>query len=196
MVPETGFVAGSLGGIRVTFDGLPAPLLYAGPDQINAIAPWAIANRTATQISISRDSNQIAGASIPVANATPEIFTLSASGTGGGAITNQDGTVNTPLNAATAGSVISIYGTGLGPLDPAGVDGAIADIAHAGSAVSVTIGGRTAEVLYAGSAPSQVSGVFQINCRVPGELMAGAAVEVRVTSGEAQSASGITVAIR
>ncbi len=36
--------------------------------------------------------------------------------------------------------------------------------------VTVQIGGADAEVLYAGSAPGMVSGIFQINVRVPSSV--------------------------
>ncbi len=196
LVPENGVVASSLGGYNVTFDSLPAPLLYAGSDQINVIAPWAITDRAATQITIMHDASFVAGASVPVVEATPEIFTLTTAGTGGGAIVNQDGSVNTPLTPAPTGTVISIYGTGLGPLNPAGTDGAIAGVAYAASGVSVTIGDLPAEVLYAGSAPSLISGVFQINCRIPSDVLPGLAVPIRVAVGSARSASAITIAVR
>jgi uncharacterized protein (TIGR03437 family) len=195
MVPANGPIAGSLGGIRVAFDGLSAPLLYAGPDQINVIAPWAITNKDLTQITVSRDSAPIAAVAVPVAETTPEIFTLSSTGTGAGAVINQDGTINTPLTPAPVDSIISIYGTGLGRLTPAGIDGGIAPIAQAAALVSVTIGGVPAEVVYAGSAPTLVSGVFQINCRIPTGITTGPAVEIRVKSGATQSASGVTIAI-
>lgn len=195
-LPAAGPVASSLGGVRVAFDGIPAPLLYAGPDQINLIAPWAITNRAATQITVTRNSIPIAGISAPVAERTPEIFTLSATGAGAAAVINQDGTVNSPLNPARAGSVIEIYGTGLGPLRPRGIDGAIAGVSHAEAQVSVTIDGRPAEVTYAGSAPALVSGAFQVNCRIPQGIGVNPAVEVRVRAGDAVSAAGVTIAVR
>lgn len=196
LVPSNGSVAASLGGYSVTFDGLTAPLLYAGPDQINLIAPWAITNRAATQITIARDNAPIAGVSAAVSNATPAIFTLSAVGTGGGAVINQDGTTNTPLSPAGRGTVIAIYGTGLGPLAPVGTDGSIAGVAYANLPVTVSIGGIPAQVLYAGSAPSLVSGVTQVNARIPDQVTPGQAVEIRITAGTAQGASGVTIAVQ
>jgi uncharacterized protein (TIGR03437 family) len=195
-VPAGSPVAFSLAGYRVTFDGLPAPLLYAGRDQINVIAPWAITNRIATQITITRNSAPIAGISAPVAAATPEIFTASTVGTGAAAVRNQDGSVNSPLNPARVNSIVEIYGTGLGPLTPVGIDGAIAGPSYALSPVSVTIGGIPAEITYAGSAPSLVSGAFQVNCRIPQGVPPGAAVEVRVRAGAARSASGVTISVQ
>ena len=61
--------------------------------------------------------------------------------------------------------------------------------------VSVTIGGRNAEVLYAGSAPGMVAGLLQINARVPDDL-AGGALPVIISIGGRNSQAGVTVSIQ
>ncbi len=194
-VPQSAVTETALGGVSVTFDGLPAPMLYASSDQLNVIAPWALVSQSATQIVVWKNGAAAYSVSVPVAAATPAIFTLSSNGTGGGAILNQDASVNSPLNPADAGSIISLYGTGLGPTIPAGTDGAIMGATETDTAVSVMIGGLPAPVLYAGAAPGLVSGAFQINCRVP-QGLTGLAVEVVVQAGNAQSVLGVTVAIK
>ena len=45
-------VSKSLGGVQVLFDGVAAPLLYAGPTQINAVAPAETAGREVTTVQI------------------------------------------------------------------------------------------------------------------------------------------------
>jgi uncharacterized protein (TIGR03437 family) len=60
--------------------------------------------------------------------------------------------------------------------------------------VSVRVGGMEAEVLYAGAAPGLVSGVLQINARLPANL-AGGEAPVVVTIGAASSPE-VTVAVR
>jgi hypothetical protein len=42
-----------LGGTSVLFDGTPAPLLYAAPNQINAIVPYGVSGETATQVTVT-----------------------------------------------------------------------------------------------------------------------------------------------
>jgi uncharacterized protein (TIGR03437 family) len=193
-VPRNRVTDLTLGGTSVAFDDIPAPLLYAGPNQINVIAPWAVTGAT-TRITVTRNGGSVAAVSVPVSSASPGIFTLSQGGTGGGAVLNQDSSVNSPLNPAGAGSIISIYGTGIGPVDPASSDGVLSGFAQARIDALVTIGGAPAEVLYAGSAPGLVSGVFQINCRIPADVT-GQAVEVVVESAGSRSASGVTIAIQ
>ncbi len=51
---------------------------------------------------------------VPVQATAPGIFAADGSGTGGGAILNQDYSLNVRLNPAARGSVIAIYLTGAG----------------------------------------------------------------------------------
>ena len=90
-----------------------------------------------------------------------------------------------------------LYGTGEGQTIPPGVDGRLATAVFPKPVlpVSVTIGGRTADVLYAGAAPSLVAGLFQINVKIPEDVPAGNQ-EVIVTVGSAGSQAGLTVAVR
>jgi uncharacterized protein (TIGR03437 family) len=39
---QNGNVTKSLGGITITFDGIPAPILFAAPGQINLVAPFSL----------------------------------------------------------------------------------------------------------------------------------------------------------
>ena len=53
------------------------------------------------------------------------MFTQNASGSGPGAILNQDNSLNGPGNPAAKGSIVTVYMTGEGQTSPAGVTGAI-----------------------------------------------------------------------
>ena len=52
----------------------------------------------------------------PVAASAPGIFTMNSSGSGQGAILNQDYSVNSPTQPAAPGSIIMLYATGGGAL--------------------------------------------------------------------------------
>jgi uncharacterized protein (TIGR03437 family) len=71
---------------------------------------------------------------------------------------NGDLSENTSENPASAGSVVTVFMTGAGQLDPA--------TGRLLSDVLATVDGTPAEVLYAGAAPG-FPGVQQINVRVP-----------------------------
>jgi len=50
-----GLVATTLGNTQVTFDNIPAPLIYVSATQINAIVPYEIAGRVNTNVVITRN---------------------------------------------------------------------------------------------------------------------------------------------
>jgi uncharacterized protein (TIGR03437 family) len=62
--------------------------------------------------------------------------------------------------------------------------------------VSVRIGGRPAGILYAGAAPGLVSGVLQVNARIPEGIVAGAAVPVNLVADTEISPPGVTIAVK
>jgi len=158
-----GVAATALAGTRVLFDGVPAPLIYVQPNQINAVVPYAIAVRARTQVQIEAGGMTSEPVEFEVADTAPGIFTIDSSGSGQAAALNEDGSLNSVSNPASRGSVVVLYATGAGQTDPAGVDGSLP---RRGDAlpkplreVSVRIGGQTAEVLYAGGAPLLINGV-------------------------------------
>ena len=186
-----------LGDTRVLFDGNPAPVLYARHDQINAIVPYSVHGRLSTRINVDVAGNWSLPVEVRVVDAAPGIFTATGTARGPAAAVNADFTTNSATNPAPRGSVISVFGTGEGQTDPAGQDGRViaTDLRRPLLPVTATIGGRPADVLYAGSAAMQVSGIFQINIRVPDDIEPGAVpLEVRV--GGVASQSGVTIVVR
>lgn len=188
----------SLGGFRLLFDGSPAPLLYAAPGQINAVVPYELSGRTATQVQIQSGQTLSSGLSMTVKPAVPGIFTVNSSGSGQGAILNQDTTMNSPSNPAAVGSVIVIYATGAGQMIPSGVDGQLngSGPSHPLFRVSVQIGGIAARVLYAGAAPGLISGILQVNAEIPSDVPSGPSVPILLAVGGNLSQAGVTVAIK
>jgi len=175
---ENGNVATALTGIGVTVDGTYAPLLYIGPGQINAVAPYELVESLGRSVNVqvfdgvNQASNEFA---VQVVATAPAIFSL---GNHQGAILNQNGSVNGSNNPAAPGSYIQIYGTGEGQTNPPGVDGQIATetaqfLPRPVASVTVTIGGQKATVAYAGTAPQSFAGFFQVNAQIPAGMNAG-----------------------
>jgi uncharacterized protein (TIGR03437 family) len=191
----------SLGGVQVLFDGTPAPMVYAVAGQVSAIVPFAVGGKsqTAVQYRYNGGSGAVSSNTInmPVAATVPAIFALNASGTGPGAILNQDFSVNGATNPAAAGSVIQMFGTGGGAVAGGATDGAPAPMAQSPLATqpTATIGGVNAPVQYAGSAPGLVNGVIQVNLTVPSGVPAGPQPVV-IAFGAAKSQAGITVVVQ
>jgi len=176
----SGQVSDQLAGTQVLFNGIPAPVLYAQSAQINAQVPWELAGVTTAQVQVVYRDSFSNTATISVQNAAPALFHIispsSLNPLFQGAILNQDGTVNSPSNPAAQGSVVSVFGTGGGVVSPGGITGGVAPLNPLGFLtlpVYVQIGGYLADVLYAGTAPTLISGVFQLNVRVPSEVTPG-----------------------
>jgi uncharacterized protein (TIGR03437 family) len=192
-----GYVDSYIGETRVLFDGVPSPLVYAFAGQTTAIVPYSVAGKASTQMTVVYRGRSSAPATLAVAAAAPALFSADSSGKGNGAILNQDSSVNSAANPADQGSVVVLFGTGEGQTDPRGADGRVASGVFPKPVLplSVTIGGQPAEVLYYGAAPALVSGVLQINARIPAGIASGAA-EAIVTVGSFSSPAGLTVSVK
>jgi len=153
------------GSPAVLFNSVQAPVLFSSPTQINTIAPYAVAGSADVRVEVRAEGRAALTETLPFSSTSPGIF----------AITNQNYTLNSRLNPATSNSVLVLFGTGEGQTDPAGVDGKVAAevLPKPIASQSVRIGGRSAQVLYAGAAPGLVSGVVQVNVTLPPGLAAG-----------------------
>jgi uncharacterized protein (TIGR03437 family) len=72
---------------------------------------------------------------------------------------------------------------------------AASNLRHPLLPVTVSLGGQTAEVLYSGSAENQISGLFQVNVRVPASLTPGDSVPVTIDI-DGSSQAGATMAVQ
>jgi endo-1,4-beta-xylanase len=198
---SSGKFSTNLAGVQVLFDGTPAPLVYAVAGQVSAIVPYEVAGKpqTVIQYQYNPGSGAVVSntAAMPVVAAVPAIFSLAETGSGPGAIENQDYSINSASNPAAAGTVIQIFGTGGGAIVGGATDGALAPQSAVWLATqpTATIGGMTAQVDYAGSAPGLVNGAMQVNLTVPSGLTPGPQPVV-IQFGSAQTQAGITVAVK
>jgi uncharacterized protein (TIGR03437 family) len=195
---SAGKVATSLAGVRLLFDGSPAPLTYVSATQINAVVPYEIADNANTRVEA-----EVAGVLSPALTqattaSSPAIFTVDSSGFGSAAALNQDFSVNTASNPAPKKSVMSLFATGEGRTSPVSVTGSVSgsDLRTPLLVVTATVGGQNADVTYAGSAPGLVAGVLQVNVRIPDTAPSGNAVPVVIVVGSTVSPSGVTIAVQ
>jgi uncharacterized protein (TIGR03437 family) len=192
-------VANSVEGVHVYFDGVPAPVLYASSQQVNIVIPYAIAGKLTTTLQLEYLGALSNPVPLQVAAATPGIFSLAGSGLGPGAILNaKDESVNSAQNPASRGDWVSIFATGAGTTTPVSVDGLLAStpLPAPDAHVSVTIGGVSCQLNYAGAAPGLVSGLLQINAQVPASVTPGPALSVQISIGSVNSSSEITLAVQ
>jgi len=198
-VPVNNVFPSLVGNTRVLFDNIAAPMIYASDGQTSVMVPYAVAGRSTTTIVVEYSGVQSAPITQIVALAAPGIYTLNQQGTGPGAILNQDGLTVNSLNAPEKrGNVIAIYMTGEGQTNPQGADGVVIPAVVSAlkvpqQTVTVTIGGVDAVVAYAGSAPSLISGVMQVNAIIPLTAPTGTQPVV-VTVGTVKTQSGASAA--
>lgn len=194
-IGDNGRLRTELAGTRIFFDGMEAPLVYVSATQVGAIVPFGVAGRRTVEVVAEQGGQRSTPRALQVLEVAPGIFTANASGAGLASALNQDGTVNTAGNGAARGTVVTIYATGLGVLSPAVEDGEIAgpDLSRPIAPVKVFVDGIESEVLYAGSAPGLVSGVAQVNFRVPEGAVIGSVV---LAVGGLESQEGVFIAVR
>lgn len=183
-----------LSDVHVTVNGIPAPLVYTSPQQLNAQIPFETQTGTAqVQVTSGAGTSMVTAT---VAATAPGIFTLNQQGTGAGAIlhglTYQ--LVN-DSNPAAAGEIISIYCTGLGALNPPAPTGDAppAPPSQTVAPVQISIAGMMAPDLYAGVAPG-FTGLYQVNAQLPMATPSGAQPVQIIQNGVASNP--VTVAVK
>jgi uncharacterized protein (TIGR03437 family) len=201
----------------VVNDQTKAPLLYVSPGLVNFVfpinAPLGL-QRIAARVS---DTGELlAGGTVLVATYSPGFFTHDGSGTGQAAVRNHDQTINSAANPAARGSIVSLYGTGQGPVVSPVADGQPAPLAPDNTvavptsdsvtctnkqpAVCVGLGGsgggtQLAEIQYSGLAPGLV-GVWLVNIRIPATGLLGNTLVVSALIGGANQSNRVTIAVK
>lgn len=175
-----------LGSVRVQMGGLAARLLYVSPGQINLVAPSGLAGLagSVTTLVVYNDRLVTPAVRVPVARQAPGVFTALGTGKGAAAMTHVDGTVVSRAAPLGAGEAVSVYLTGMGPLDPAVGDGEAAPVeplARATLPVRLLLDGQEAAVLYAGAAPGFAG--LQVVVALAPEMLARRFPEVVVEVG-------------
>jgi uncharacterized protein (TIGR03437 family) len=169
-------MARSLADLRVVVNGEAAPMYFTSPFQINFQMPMQLPTSGAVELQVEQISTGrvLAATAVQMDVASPGLFTLSATGTGQLAAINVEDNnsingVGEGLKPVGRGKIISIYGTGQGPVNGAPPDG-VPPTGPVPTDVKpiVVINNRLddKDILYSGLAPGLV-GVWQLNLRVP-----------------------------
>ena len=140
----------SLAGVAVQFNGKPAPLLYAGPNQINVQVPFDL-EPGSVAVTVTIGNTRLTGATV-AARTAPAIFLNQNRAIA----VDQDFKLNSAANPAKSGSYISVYFTGQGALRSIVSTGSAAPqtpLAYTLAETLAFIGDRSAEVTFSGGAP-------------------------------------------
>lgn len=176
----------TLGGTRVWFNDLPAPLFFASPGQINAQIPFELGTASRIQVVVSNGGPPGTPQVVPMLPVRPGIFLYGD---------NRPVIVNTATGQLVAesgsvrrGDVLVIYATGLGAATgspPPGVPASLTTLSPVLAEIKVVLAGIAVDPLFAGLAPGFV-GVNQVNVVVPLNAPLGQAT-LHLASGAAES---------
>jgi minor extracellular serine protease Vpr len=168
----------SINYTMVSFDvpsanlSLPGHLMYVDPGQINLQAPWGLAGQTSVQMKVTIQDTPGAVYTVPVVTYSPAVYLVN----GAAAALDENNRLISSSNSAQRGHWIQIYMTGLGPVTNQPAPGAPAGaepLSWTVATPTVTIGGKTATVLFSGLTPG-FPGLNQVNVVVPQDAPAGA----------------------
>jgi len=185
----------ALGESCLTVNGVPIPMIFVSPSQINGQLPFNVdGNATMTLHTPGGTSDNFYLNILPAA---PSIFRSGAAGpeTGLATVVRADNNqLVTATNPVHPNDTVVIYATGLGRTSPSVATGQAAPsdpLSSANISPTVTLGGMNLTVLYAGLVPGEV-GVYQINAVVPGGVPQGMSVPLVIS----QSGSSTTLSLR
>jgi uncharacterized protein (TIGR03437 family) len=203
MDPATGKLATTIGGVQVLFNGTPAPMIYASSTQVSAVVPYEMASISNPLVWIEYSGQTSNAYALTSAATAPGLFAQNASGSGPGAILNQDNSLNGPSHPAANGSIVQVFMTGEGQTTPQGVTGRVTTVTSPPPQVTpapvqpvrVFLDGQQVPYTYAGEAPGMVAGVMQLNVQIPANAPSGAR-PIQVSAGGIISQSGITVTVQ
>ena len=189
----------SLAGVSIkvtqgatSVDAIP---VFVNATQINAIMP---SNAPLGLSSMVVTVNNVRSFAYPVqiVNSSPGIFAVNSAGLGPGVFQNfnapDDQPVNSLMNSAKPGQAITMWATGLGPVNYA--DNIAPSPGDLPTQVEIFVGGKLAPKLYSGRAPC-CSSTDQIVFQVPQDAPTGCWVPVMVRTEGKMSSNVATMAI-
>ncbi|HKD06483.1 MAG TPA: TIGR03118 family protein [Bryobacteraceae bacterium] len=183
-LPTTVLGTNPVNSTTVTFNGVAAPIVYAGAAGTSVQVPYEVAGSSSANVVLTVGA-QIANAfTVPVAPTAPGIFTLNFTGTGDAVAVNPNGTLNSPSNPVARLANLKIYATGEGVTMPADVNGIVEPdnsripVAPAFVTFNTVNGPVVANTVFA----KDVAGVLEITVTVPINITPGLS-NVLLTSG-------------
>ncbi len=171
--PQNGIIPSSfVDGSLVKIHGIPAPILYSSPDQINVQVPYEIAGQTNVNLEIHDPSGNVVGTrEFAVARNEPSAFTSGAGyATCNGTIAaaflpvalNADGSLNSCANPAAPGSIVTLFVNGTGAVAETG---AITTSPATPLALQVKVTGD-AQFVSAASTPGSIDSVWEVKVKL------------------------------
>uniref|UniRef100_Q01ZX6 CHRD domain containing protein n=1 Tax=Solibacter usitatus (strain Ellin6076) TaxID=234267 RepID=Q01ZX6_SOLUE len=179
----------ALNGAKVTVGGIPAPLVYVSPNQINAQAPLELAAGVQT-VTVDNGSGVSNAFSVNVAPMAPAIFFYPVPAI----LKNANYSLISAGNPARAGDVLLVYATGLGKTTPANRTGSLSatDTLAQTAPVTATLGGKPTAIVYSIASPG-FAGLYQVAVTVPVGVTGNVAL---VIIGGAATSNSVTIPVQ
>ena len=178
----------SLNGVRVLIHGIPAPLFFIAPTQINFQVPFEVPAGATVEVIVDRDGVQSPVETARVNQFAPAVFVDPT--TKDPIVTRfPDNAVISTANPARPGDVLILYLTGVGGLTSRPTTGQAtpgSPLPESSLPATVTLGGQPVTVLYAGLSPFFI-GLAQLNLQLPATLPPGAKLPLLIRFGSAES---------
>jgi uncharacterized protein (TIGR03437 family) len=158
-------IYGSNLGAMVTFNGVPAPVLFESPGQLNVQVPYEIAGAAEATLIVANNGQSSDPVTLPLRPTHAGLYPA----------------------AFQDGDIAVFFATGHGLTSPPSATGqpAAAPYPAPAAPLTLTIAGQPAEILFQGQAPGTF-GVLQINARIPPGA-SGQAVPVTLSIGDSVS---------
>jgi uncharacterized protein (TIGR03437 family) len=181
---------------EVWFNEVLAPIVYTRSDQTSVVVPLAMEGRDNCWVVVRHRGLRSYEVNLSLTERVPGIYAAGSTGRGAAAALHTDYTVVGADHPASRGSTVLVYMTSGGKTDPPGQDGSlVSGIEVLQLPVRAEIGGVPATVVFAGSAPTLIKGVLQVNVVIPENAPTGDAVPLVITVGGIPSQDGVTLAI-
>jgi uncharacterized protein (TIGR03437 family) len=169
----------SLGGVTVTIGGMPSPLFYVSPTQVNAQIDPRVPLGPAL-VSLSSPTGVFTANITISANSPPGVFSLTGTGARDGAILNAVTFSPGAFSVTTGGkpTFLALFVTGL----------------NASTPPVVTVGGIPVPVIFAGNAPG-FAGLQQINVQLIDSLAGAGRIEIAVLNANGRKSNVVEMVI-
>ncbi|MCP5117283.1 MAG: hypothetical protein GY953_41190, partial [bacterium] len=182
-------------GVRVLVGNVPAFIYFVSPNQVNVLIPNNLRPGRA-RIQLTRDGRAGPPIDIELLPAAPALFPLDPTTA---IATRGDGSLVSWDQPASAGEVIVLYATGLGPTNPNPPYGQVPNQAAPINRIDefqLVLNGAAIEarrIAYAGVTPG-FAGLYQINFYLPDRTPESP--EIRIAVGEHVSPSRVYLPVR
>jgi uncharacterized protein (TIGR03437 family) len=183
-------------GVHVYIDGVPAPLYFVSPGQVNLLLPSGLKDGL-HRLHLALDGRAGPVVEVRVAASAPGLFLQQP---GLAIAVRLDGSLVSLEKPARAGEFLILFATGLGTtVGPALRFGELARGAAAlvdMQRFAIKQNDRSVprdRIFYAGLSPG-FAGLYQINLKLPDDTPADP--EIRIVAGDAESPGGVRLPIR